>query len=595
MVSRHRWLLAVLALVVLATLPKFGNGFVWDDEQMIVEGSVIHDPANLPALFLNDTMYSVHGEAYGATAKLDTYRPVTMSTFVWDAAISGRDPFSYHLTNELAHLAVVALTYLLALALLGGDGTRAGPAAFAAGFVGLHPMLGEAHLWINGRSDVFAGAFGVAAVLAWLRWLRGGGGVWIAGAMALLLAGLLSKEVLLPALPALAFLAARERGWRGAAGALAPLVGASLVALGMRAWALSGMKATEGGGQTLGALKTVPWLMADGLRALLLPTRTAVRLLSEEYAGMGVAHVAVGLVVVTGVGWLASRAWPAQPGVAFGLAWAGGALAPVALIASSGWWGFGRYLYLPAIGLGIALAGGWCGVEGALGARARRGGAWAAGAVLTLFAVLLFGTTATWRDRESLSRAVVLQNPDISLGWLGLAAIHEERGEHEEALRLAREAVARSGASDKASAAIGGALLALGRPGEAVPHLERAVAGQGFRLDLAYNLGLARLEAGQLDAALASAAEGQARFPDRAAFFHLQALIVARHDAVGSLDFTVAALEREPEHAPSRALPGAILASHPQAAAYRAALEARVGRTSGAVAEVVRGALAAQP
>ena len=274
----------MLALVALATLPVFGNQFGWDDEEMILDSEVIHDPANLPAIFLHDTMYSVHGDAYGASVQLDTYRPVTMTTFVWDAAISGRSPFSYHLTNFVAHLATVGLVYLLALSLLGAG---AEPwAAFAAGFFGLHPLLAEAHVWINGRSDVFAALFGVAAVLAWRK-------NRLVVASGLLLLGLLSKEVLLTALPALGILAWREREDDGIQ-RLSVLAGAAGAALALRAWALSGLKASEGGAHVLDALRLVPWLLLDGLRALLLPTRGGVRLLSEEYADLGAAHLLLG-------------------------------------------------------------------------------------------------------------------------------------------------------------------------------------------------------------------------------------------------------------------------------------------------------------
>lgn len=554
----------MLALVALATLPVFGNQFGWDDEEMILDSGVIHDPANLPAIFLHDTMYSVHGDAYGASVQLDTYRPVTMTTFVWDAAISGRSPFSYHLTNFVAHLATVGLVYLLALSLLG---VGAEPwAAFAAGFFGLHPLLAEAHVWINGRSDVFAALFGVAAVLAWRK-------NRLVVASGLLLLGLLSKEVLLTALPALGILAWREREDDGIQ-RLSVLAGAAGAALALRAWALSGLKASEGGGHVLDALRLVPWLLLDGLRALLLPTRGGVRLLSEEYAGLGATHLLLGCLLIGALGVLSWRLRRVAPEVGFGLLWAAGSLAPVALIASSGWWGFGRYLYLPAIGVGIALASLlrllWTKRE-----EARRPLALGLGAWLLLFAGLLFVTTRTWRTPEDLAHATIRANPDLSLGWQALAAWHAEHGDLADAARYAREAIDRNPRS-RAAAILGSALLSEGRAAEARPLLERAARAQAYRLDLAYDLGLARLETGELEGAMAAARHGQERFPDRADFFHLEALIRASGDPVASIDGTIAALQREPEHVAARGLPAAILGSHPRAAAYRAALEQRL-------------------
>lgn len=78
-------------LVAAVVLPVFDNGFVYDDEEVIEHGDVIHDPSELPNLFLNNTMY-VSPEHRGDDLQVDTYRPVTLVSFIWDSAISGRDP-----------------------------------------------------------------------------------------------------------------------------------------------------------------------------------------------------------------------------------------------------------------------------------------------------------------------------------------------------------------------------------------------------------------------------------------------------------------------------------------------------------------------
>ncbi len=579
----HRWILAVLVLTALATLPKFGNGFVWDDEEMIVQGTVIHDPANLGAIWRNDAMFAVHGEAYGASVQLDTYRPVTMTTFVVDAALSGTTPFAYHLTNWLAHLGCVTLLYVLGLALL----QRPASAAFAAGFVGLHPLLAEAHVWINGRSDVFAGLFGLTGALALLRWLRGGAVVFAVLACAAMTLGMLSKEVLLTALPALVLLAWHEGGSRRALHTLVPLGVAVAAALGLRTAALAGLKASEGGGHVVDALLIVPWLLSDGLGRLLVPTNPTVRVLSEEYAGLGVGHVALGAAVLAGCAVAAWRLASRAPVVGVGLLWAAGALAPAALVASSGWWGFGRYLYVPALGVGLVLA-----ALGGLAVEARPGRGRLVGLVaaawLGLSGLVLAGVTQDWRDTRSLAMSVVEGNPDVSLGWLGMASFHAEEGQPELALRFAQEAVARSGEDGKASGVLGGALLELGRPADAIPYLEGAIRGQSYRLELAYDLGVAYLDAGRSGDALRVAARGQGQFPARADFFHLEALVLARHDAVASLDATLRALAREPAHSAASALPAAILGSHPQSGAYRAELQRRRGELPPQVEALVR-------
>ena len=123
MTVKSQWIqtggvLLVLGLVVLVVFPVFENGFVYDDVDIIERGNVIHDPSNLWTLFRHHTLFVTPDHA-GEEFLVDTYRPITLVSFIWDSAISGRDPWAYHLTNLLMHLVCVVLVFLLVRELLG--------------------------------------------------------------------------------------------------------------------------------------------------------------------------------------------------------------------------------------------------------------------------------------------------------------------------------------------------------------------------------------------------------------------------------------------------------------------------------------------
>lgn len=117
---RQRWVAlgGLLLLVAALVYPVFQNGFVYDDTDMIERGDVIHDPSQVWTVFARNTMYAspLHREA---KLEVDTYRPITMLSFFWDSALSGRDPWAYHLTNLLMHLLCTVLLFSFVRQLLG--------------------------------------------------------------------------------------------------------------------------------------------------------------------------------------------------------------------------------------------------------------------------------------------------------------------------------------------------------------------------------------------------------------------------------------------------------------------------------------------
>ena len=316
---------------------------------VIDRGTVIHDLSRLPDVFTSHAMVVSTGEAAMGNVAMDTYRPIPLATFFWDAWLAGRSPWAYHLTNLTLHALVVFLLHgLLRRAL---PRASRGAVALGALFFGCAPWLAEAHVWINGRSDPLAALFLLAAI----RMAGSPGRVALAGVALASLAALMSKEIAVLGLPFVALLpAAVDRDPARARRALGA-AGVALVAyLALRGAALDGLR-THGDGQLARVLPNLPLLLLDGAAHLLLPSEYALRSLSDDYAGVGVGArvAATGACVALALGALLGLR--RAPVLAAGLLLAGATMAPAVMITEGLWPGFGRYLYVPALGVALSL------------------------------------------------------------------------------------------------------------------------------------------------------------------------------------------------------------------------------------------------
>lgn len=184
-----------LAVVALLLAPKFANDFVIDDIAMIVEGTTIRDMASIPGFFSSHAMAANDA----AAGTVSTYRPIALTTFVLDYQLWGARPFGYHLTNLLLHLIASCLVYVVAGILLGRDRWR--EALVATLLFAIHPTTAEAHVWINGRSDVLAQIFGLASMWSLDRGLLSRSGTertgWSMATAGFFFVACLSKETAL--------------------------------------------------------------------------------------------------------------------------------------------------------------------------------------------------------------------------------------------------------------------------------------------------------------------------------------------------------------------------------------------------------------
>jgi protein O-mannosyl-transferase len=413
----------LLFFVVATTGFRFANGLIYDDVHVIEIAGVIHQHDRALEVFTHPTMFISTRPAEHAVS-VDTYRPIPALSFFVNSMMSGQRLWSYHLTNLLLHALSVQLLFSFLRRWLGPGKLKA--AALGATFFAVHPWLAEAHVWINGRSDPFALAFGLGAALLLLRRELRVQRLVFAGL--LFFCGLLSKEVLLATLPAFLFIAPNAP-WRSRVTRITPLAAATVAYLALRIHVLHGMKTHQDGHTLREASLRGPALVFDALFHLVVPSFPFLRSLRDDFNAVPRAllfvacgALAVGLVVVL---YLRTR-WPRGP---FTTLFFVGSLAPVAGITVILWPGYGRYLYFPAAAVALVFAELVAFAERRLRGQPRTIAAGAIAVYLLVQAALLVSFTTDMGHDETLYLAATERRPNQAYAWgsLGLSYAYAEQ------------------------------------------------------------------------------------------------------------------------------------------------------------------------
>lgn len=131
-------------------LPGTGSGFIWDDDDYLLDNTNLRTAAGLQRIWLQPR-------------SLPQYYPLVHTTYWLEYRVWGLAPFGYHMTNVLLHATGAVLLWLL-LARLGIPGAFLAAAIFA-----VHPVTTESVVWITERKNVLSGALYFATMLAYFR------------------------------------------------------------------------------------------------------------------------------------------------------------------------------------------------------------------------------------------------------------------------------------------------------------------------------------------------------------------------------------------------------------------------------------------
>ena len=154
---------ALLAGITFAVFSStLAADFVYDARMQILTGDFIHDWHNWPAV--------LSGRVLGMDV-LDFNRPAMLASLMLDAAVWGRDPFGYHLTSVLMHVANVLLVWLVIRELTGAEGRPEQVLAplLAAVVFALHPVVTEAVCEPTFREDLLVALFTLSALVLAMR------------------------------------------------------------------------------------------------------------------------------------------------------------------------------------------------------------------------------------------------------------------------------------------------------------------------------------------------------------------------------------------------------------------------------------------
>jgi len=352
--------LAVALLALAASATSLRNGFTYDDRWIIVENGRVHELRALWRYFEESYWPMKNGAGL--------YRPLVILAYTLQWLIGAGSPLVFHLVNvALAAACAVAVFWTLGFVV----STRV--AWLAAALFAVHPVHVEAVANVVGQAELWAALVLLSAVGLYLRDRREGPmrrqtGVVI---VALFLVGIFTKEhvIVLPAL----LLAAELLLYRDAPVLqrvrrlrllLWPLVAIAAAFVALRVQVLGAV----GGDvphpsllhkdmieRALIMLNVVP----EYGRLMLAPVRLYADYSPRQldvFATPHSSHLA-GLLLLLSTAALFVLAVRRAPVVAFGIAWFGLAVAPVAnVLLATGILLAERTLYLPSVGAMLVVA-----------------------------------------------------------------------------------------------------------------------------------------------------------------------------------------------------------------------------------------------
>jgi tetratricopeptide (TPR) repeat protein len=183
--------LAVIGIVLFVHWPVLSAQAVsFDDEEAIISNNLIQHPSF-------DSVRRFFSEITLSSVVRGYYRPMTLTSFMFDWAMGGRpDNFRpFHRTSLVLHIGSTVLLILLCYQLFGNPWV----AALTGLLFGLHPLTVEPIAWVMERKTVLAAFFAFAALCAYVRYThsrRPAG--WFVAALFFYLLSLLSKPTSTP-------------------------------------------------------------------------------------------------------------------------------------------------------------------------------------------------------------------------------------------------------------------------------------------------------------------------------------------------------------------------------------------------------------
>jgi len=426
---------AIAALAVVVYVGALANGFAWDDVPLVEDNGLVHRVSGLWRAFTTPYWPPPRGG--------HLYRPLVVATYTLDWLIAPWRAWWLHGVNIAWHAATSVAVALVARRWAGAVAGIVAGALFA-----VHPVHVEAVANVVGRAELVAALFAILAV--WLA-LERDSLVWSSFAWTL---GLLSKEnaVVVPALIGAAwFLGFRRPAGRRIAAYVGVWCAIGITWIVLRYLVFRPYPITAGlaivflGQSPFGVRLTAIAALTDVARLLVFPwhlradyspmERTAVTSLADPRLLAGLAClVAWGALVW----WLWRRGRRVE---AFGIAWIGIALAPVANLAFPvGVLVAERTLYLPSVGLALAAGAAFGAWRATAATNLRRVADVAVALVIVAGGVRSALRVPVWESTTTVYQSVVRDSPRSYFGPSIAARYAESEGRFADALEAYQRA-----------------------------------------------------------------------------------------------------------------------------------------------------------
>lgn len=488
--------LGLALAAVVAHAPALRNGFVLDDNVLLVDNPFVRSFAGLSVL--------LRRELFVASAEprlVPYYRPASGALNWLSYQLLGASAPLQHALNLLLHAAVTVLLFRVACAWRIRPSIALGGALLFA----VHPATAEVVAYIGGRQDMLGWLLVLPSFLLAERVKCG----WCALALGFVasLLGACCHELFIGTFVALSALVGLRHTQAPRLKAAAVVTGGLLAVvalLGLRKW-LGLLDYEANLGEPLRILRAAAGVALRLLKVTILPTDLAVDVsVPLPSTAVALAFWAGGVVVLGGCAWRLSlkRRELLGPLLA-GFASMGSSSALHAGVVLKYGIVSDRYAYALLLGLAVSLvvaAEAWLPTERTsssplLSALRRWGIFGLAGAMLPL----TWSRDASWYDQKSLQLAMIADRPDDPESWLADAMLSFGAGEIEAAYPRCRAYVTARPDSDKANLCIGSWLLLHRRAAEAVEYLRPYALSRPGMINARRTFLYALLAAGRLE------------------------------------------------------------------------------------------------
>jgi protein O-mannosyl-transferase len=435
------------------------------------------------------------------TFSASNWHPLTWLSLMLDCQLFGVDPGANHLVNLAFHLANTALLFIVCAKMT----RQPWRSLTVAGIFALHPLHVESVAWIAERKDVLSAFFGLLALLFYIRYAEAVTTRRYIAVVSFFGLSLLAKPMLVTfplLLLLLDFWPLRRMDWPPQRPKLEQLLLEKLPLLAMAA-ASSVVTVYAQRSEAMVSIGhiSIPARFANAIVAY-------ARYLKDAFWPSNLAvfypfripqapSVVAALVLLVGITWAVARLIKRKPYLLVGWLWFLGMLVPVIGLLQAGSQSMAdRYMYLPSVGLSIAV------VWGVADLLETRGLApyWApivAGIALLLFSIGAYRQASYWKDSRTLFERALAVTEGNFLIENNMALIMAEAGRHDEAIKFYRNAIAEQPEVPEPHVNIAQELMISGKPDEALTQLTEA-------LRLKPNLPLAHM-----DSALLLASKGK--------------------------------------------------------------------------------------